>query len=115
MFKHYLTYQFSLSFERACQGAALEGHAKTELIRLSHQLVQHVSRAVHSKDAKEQGKSWFVALHYLKDCEEMLRAAPGGIAGEPAIEGRKAVLMARLSELCTQAVGSEQGQLRLFA
>lgn len=122
MFKHYLTYQFTLSFERACfeaihspQNTEWPKASRTELARLSHQLVQHVSRAVHSRDPAEQARAWFVALHYLGDCEALLAQLFASQRPDAAIDGRRAVLRARLEELCTFVAGSEQGELRLFA
>ena len=74
MFKHYLTYQFAQSFDRACRHAAVSDPVREKLIHSSTQMLDHFKRGLESEDRKKMASLLFVALLCLRDCMETLEA-----------------------------------------
>jgi hypothetical protein len=111
MFKHYLTYQFALSFERGCRSLELPTPEKNELLRCSRNLAHFFNQGVQAKEPPEACKAWFVSLTYLRDCQEILERASAWSADLRTVYP---ILEARLERLCTEAAAGESGQLRML-
>jgi hypothetical protein len=112
MFKNFLSYQIALGFEQTCSTLEnLSPQSREDLRRCCHQMVQYFTRALHAVDPLERSRSLFVALTYLRDCKDVLDAA--GVE-QFDVRGRYLVLLGRLEQLCWDAAGCEQGQLRML-
>ena len=111
MFKHYLTYQFAVNFDQGCSIVELTPPDKSELQRCARQMLNQFSRALQTQDSKERSKCLFVALTYLRDCNELLAKATGD---RNEIMSRYDILNLRLEHICWDAAKAEGGQFRMF-
>lgn len=112
MFKHYLTYQFVLSFHQSCRALELQPTPKERLLRSAETLLHKFSTGLHARDPKEELKQFCVSLICLRECKEILRDA--GFERQE-IQGPLQVLEGRLEQLVGELADRvEGGQLRLF-
>lgn len=111
MFKHYLTYEFALGFERDCSVLNLPPRIKQELSHCSTNMVNFFDLALRATKTAEKSKNIFVALTYLRDCREVLKAFSKEFS---EIEGKYEVLQLRFERLCMEASEGERGQLRML-
>ncbi len=111
MFKNYLSYQLALSFDRECRSLPLEPGPMHRLLKSSADMVRHFAQALHTSDGQDRSKNLFVALICLRDCRETLDEQK---IDAFEILGRYQVLHGRLEQLCLDAAGAEDGQLRMF-
>lgn len=111
MYKHYLTYQLALSFDRACCALKLSPARHGELMRCSRQMIVHFNQSLQAADPVDKSKSLYVAITYLRDCQGMLDE-DGVDAFE--IRGRWEVLHLRLEQMIGEVAKAEGGQLRML-
>lgn len=115
MFKNYLTYNFALSFHRSCCAMDVTTEApqsvKDRLLRSSETMIHHFSRAIYTRDNKEESKCLFVALVALKDCLEIMNENKLEVRD---LRSQYQVLEARLEQLAEKACAVENGQMRML-
>ncbi|MCC7442756.1 MAG: hypothetical protein IT285_14065 [Bdellovibrionales bacterium] len=110
-FKRFLTLQFASSFDRACTTVTLPPRDQEELLRLSRQMMHHLSVAHHARTVEDEAKALFVSLTYLRDTRELLDRF--GVGAGPARE-YWVKLHDRLETHCLEVAGGEDGQLRML-
>lgn len=115
MFKNYLTYNFALSFDRACrQSQTISDEVKTRLIESSEKFINHFSKSLYEEERKNESKYLFVALLCLRDCRQILRDA----SVEPKeILTVYEIVHQRVEQLCSEtwdSLNREMGQPRKF-
>src|SRR4051812_34492139 len=82
MFKHYLTYQFALSFHQLCLVADIrEAPKKNRLLRSAEQMIQAFTKSLHAKSRQDEGLQLVTTTLNLRDCAEILEET-GLFAGE---------------------------------
>jgi hypothetical protein len=111
MFKHYLSYQFAISFHRSCGALELSTHVKNRLLQSAETMLHQFAQSIHTTDAKDELKFLCVALICLRDCKEILDEA--GVRDED-LRASFEVLHGRLEKICLDASAVEGGQLRMF-
>lgn len=111
MFKHYLTYQFAVSFHRSVCLVEAETVKKERLLRSAENMLHQFSRAIRTTDSKDELKFLCVALICLRDCKESLEELK---ALSHAISSEYDVLHGRLEQICAKASDAEGGQLRML-
>lgn len=112
MYKYFLTYQLASRFEQECRRLLhLEAPTRSELLRCAQAVLIHVRRAVQTNDPKDESLALYVAITYLRDCNEMLEKSGGAPDGW---KGPFELIHARLEDHILKAAGAEGGQLRML-
>lgn len=111
MFKNYLTYSFTIRFQKSCRLLHIPAHFHQRLLASAEQLVQSFTKSVHTTDRKDELRHLCVALMSLRDCKEVLDQTG---AKNFDIEIEYSLLHARLEQLCLKASEEENGQFRMF-
>lgn len=112
MFKHYLTYQFALSFHQLCLCAESPDTAgKSRLLRSAEQMIQAFTKSLHATKVQDIGLQLFNTTLNLRDCRETLeelRLFDGEVAAKYDI------LHGRLEKICEGVAKEQGGQLRML-
>lgn len=112
MFKHFLTHQLAEGFDRSCQALNLAPRDQEEVRRCSRNMLLYFNKSIRTTEPKERAKFLFVALTYLRDCQEILKAQKEPCGFE--VVGRYQVLEGRLEQLFWESSEAENGQLRML-
>ena len=112
MFKHYLTYQFALTFHQLCLLSAVSNaNQKSRLIRSAEQMIHSMTLALHAPHKKREASHWFSALVNLRDCKDILVDA---LQFEGEIKTKLEILNDRFEKICENLAKAEDGQYRML-
>lgn len=112
MFKHYLTYQFALSFHQLCLCAKISDiQKKNRLLRSVEQMIQAFTKSLHSKNVQDEGLHLFNTTLNLQDCGEVLEDV-GLLEGE--LRTKHEILLQRMEKICESVAKAQAGQLRML-
>lgn len=111
MFKHYLTYQFILSFDRDCRTVKIPEIEQKCLVECCEKAIESFKKSIESEHPRDELKWVFVALMYLQDARDLLKK---NSYSEEHIWARYNVIEQRLYQIGTELREKEEKQIRLI-
>ena len=112
MFRHYLTYQFALSFHQLCLCTPISAAPlKNRLLRSAEQMIQAFTKSLHARLPREEGLHLVTATLNLRDCREILDEA-GAFSGE--LKTKFEILHQRIEQITESVARSQGGQLQML-
>ena len=104
MFKHHLTYQLALGFDRNTRVALIDPAVRENLIQSSEKMLDHLARSFSTLDPVEESKNIVVALMCLRDCHNILVKAGLEVSN---LKSKYEMLERRLETLCLKVLQPE--------
>ena len=111
MFKHYLTFQMAVNFERSCAWLEVDRKALHEVMRQARAFLNHFNSSLRVSKPAERSLHLTTALYQLRDCREVVLAT--GQLPDGWLRTWE-TLHSRVEKILEEAAESEKGQLRLF-
>jgi len=78
--QHLRSYHLAVQFYRACKGATIPCHLKSQLLRASSSIALNISEGTGKNSKKDQVRFFSVAMGSIRECQAIIELESNGFS-----------------------------------